>query len=284
MSELIQPVKNGVIDQTSSTKETTAKNTLGKDAFLQLLVAQMKYQDPLNPATNTEYIAQLATFSQLEQMQNLNAMASNSQALSLVGKYVIVKTKSDLGNINYISGRVDYVNMSNNKARISVNGKLYSIEDIDSVIDDTYILEQGRPRIDKKAELEYDAKNPSDIVFEVYQGEGEAKADEVAVIVENTLLDSSVVTLKDNKVIIDKSVFQKAPNGVYKVTVIFNDPLTTVVKDMVTITVKNSDVVPGDDDVDDEDQTGDENTVTDEVVPGDVTEEKPAEPENESQL
>ncbi|HPU64117.1 MAG TPA: flagellar hook capping FlgD N-terminal domain-containing protein, partial [Mobilitalea sp.] len=183
MSELIQPVKNGVIEQTksSSTKEATAKNTLGKDAFLQLLVAQMKYQDPLNPASNTEYIAQLATFSQLEQMQNLNAMASNSQALSLVGKNVIVKTKSDTGNINYVSGRVDFVNISNNKARISINGKLYSIEDIDSVIDDTYILEQGRPRIDKKAELEYDAKNPSDIIFEVYQGDGEAKADEVAV-------------------------------------------------------------------------------------------------------
>ena len=68
MSELIKPVKNGVIEQANRTStESKAKNELGKDAFLQLLVTQMKYQDPLNPSSNTEYIAQLATFSQLEQ-------------------------------------------------------------------------------------------------------------------------------------------------------------------------------------------------------------------------
>ena len=108
MGELIQPVKNGQIEKSSSSsvKENKSKNTLGKDAFLQLLVTQMKYQDPLNPSSNTEYVAQLATFSQLEQMQNLNAMATNSQALSLVGKYVVVKTTSDTGYVNYIDGRV----------------------------------------------------------------------------------------------------------------------------------------------------------------------------------
>ena len=79
MSELIKPVKNGVIEQANRTStESKAKNELGKDAFLQLLVTQMKYQDPLNPSSNTEYIAQLATFSQLEQMQNISAMTSTS--------------------------------------------------------------------------------------------------------------------------------------------------------------------------------------------------------------
>lgn len=245
MSELIKTVKNGVIEQTNkSTKDTSAKNTLGKDAFLQLLVTQMKYQDPLNPSSNTEYIAQLATFSQLEQMQNLGAITSNSQALNLVGKNVIVKTRSETGNVNYISGKVDFVNITNGKARMSINGNLYSIEDLDSVIDDTYILEKGRPGIAKKVDLEYDAKEPTDLSFEVYMGEGDSLADDVAVIVDKTLLDPSVITIKDNKVIIDKSVFEKAPNGTYQVTVMFNDVLLTVVKDMVTITVKNSEVVP----------------------------------------
>lgn len=245
MSELIKTVKDGVIEQSNVlVKDNTAKNTLGKDAFLQLLVTQMKYQDPLNPSSNTEYIAQLATFSQLEQMQNISAMASNSQALNLVGKNVIVKTKSETGYINYVSGRVDFVNITNGKARLSINGNLYSIEDLDSVIDESYILEKGRPHIVQKADLEYDAEDPSDISFEVHMGEGDSKADDVAVIVDNTLLDPSVVSVKDNMVIIDKSVFEKAPNGTYKVAVMFNDILLTVVKDMITITVKNSTAVP----------------------------------------
>lgn len=60
---------------------TKANDELGKDAFLQLLVAQMKYQDPLDPQDNSEYIAELANFSALEQMTNV---ASNLEKLSTV--------------------------------------------------------------------------------------------------------------------------------------------------------------------------------------------------------
>lgn len=246
MGELIQSVQKGVIEQTknSAVKDGKGKNQLGKDAFLQLLVTQMKYQDPLNPSTDTEYIAQLATFSQLEQMQNLGTLTTNSQAFSLVGKNVIVKTESEAGNINYISGRVDFVNVTGGKAQISINGKLYPVENLDSVIDETYLLDAGRPRIDEKAELTYDAEDPKDLTFTVYLGEGESLADDVAVMIDTTLLDSSVITLKDNKITIDKSVFENAPNGSYKVTVAFNDPLLTTVRDKVSVTVKNSSVVP----------------------------------------
>lgn len=243
MSELIQPVNNGKIEKTSNTAGTSkasADNTLGKDAFLKLLVTQMKYQDPLNPSTDTEYIAQLATFSQLEQLQNLSNMTSNSQALSLVGKNVVIKTESSSGSTKYISGTVDYVTVSGGKAYLSVDGKLYSIDDLNSVIDETYILEMGRPFIEKKAELVYDAENPADISFKVNLGDGESKADEVALWLNGKLLDSSVVSLKDSTIVIDKSVFENLSDGTYDITVRFNDPLLTLVKNMVTVTVKNS--------------------------------------------
>ena len=64
-------VENGKIVETasqSSTKKAADKSGMDKDAFLQLLVAQMKYQDPLEPTSNTEYISQYATFSQVEQI------------------------------------------------------------------------------------------------------------------------------------------------------------------------------------------------------------------------
>ena len=109
---LIQPIKDGKVENTaieSTKKETKGTSELGKDAFLQLLVAQMKYQDPLNPTSDTEYIAQLAQFSQLEQMQNLAKTNENSQMFSLVGKEVCVSSENEDGTLNYKQGIVEGV-------------------------------------------------------------------------------------------------------------------------------------------------------------------------------
>ena len=65
----------------SQTAVAKATNDLDKDAFLQLLVAQMKYQDPLDPQDNSAFVAELAQFSALEQMTNV---ATNLEELSVV--------------------------------------------------------------------------------------------------------------------------------------------------------------------------------------------------------
>jgi flagellar basal-body rod modification protein FlgD len=67
----------------ASTSQATTKNSLGKDDFLKLLVAQMKNQDPMNPTDSTASIAQLAQFSSLEQMTNIaTAMNTLSQSMT----------------------------------------------------------------------------------------------------------------------------------------------------------------------------------------------------------
>lgn len=124
-----------------SLSSATAKDgtSLDKDAFLQLLVAQMKYQDPLEPTENTEYISQLATFSELEEMQNMTSGMSLQRASGLVGKEVVVKTtNASTGNTEYASGMVDYVVYENNKAYVSINESLYSVDDVYEVIDTNY--------------------------------------------------------------------------------------------------------------------------------------------------
>lgn len=62
-----------VADATAQTAAptTTGSDSLGKDAFLKLLVAQLRYQDPLNPAEGAEFIAQTAQFTQVEKLQEV---------------------------------------------------------------------------------------------------------------------------------------------------------------------------------------------------------------------
>ena len=141
---LVAPVENGKIVETAS--QTSVKNStkssksgMDKEAFLQLLVAQMKYQDPLEPTSNTEYISQYAQFSQVEQMQNMSSSMDLQRASSLVGKEVYIKTTTSSGETKLVQGRVDYVSYENNKAYLYINEKKYSIDDLDSIVDANYL-------------------------------------------------------------------------------------------------------------------------------------------------
>jgi flagellar basal-body rod modification protein FlgD len=93
---------SGVNNTATTTTATTSKtNALGQDQFLTLLVAQLQNQDPLNPADATEFTTQLAQYSQLEQLFNLNdsmdqlTTAQNNSdrlsALNLIGQDVVVE-------------------------------------------------------------------------------------------------------------------------------------------------------------------------------------------------
>ena len=141
---LVAPVENGKIvetaSQTSVSKAAKSSSGMDKEAFLQLLVAQMKYQDPLEPTDNTEYISQLATFSQLEETQNMQASLQEMEANSLVGKQVVLRvTSSATGETSDVTGTVDSVIHENNKTYLMVNNNLYSIDDLYSVMDDSYM-------------------------------------------------------------------------------------------------------------------------------------------------
>lgn len=143
---VVQKVEDGKFVESNSAaslakakEKLNGSNSLDKDAFLQLLVAQMKYQDPLEPTSNTEYISQYATFSELEQMQNMSASMDLFRASSLVGETVLLKVRDSQGRTTNVQGNVDYVVYEKNKAYLSVNGDLYSMDDLDTVADPTYL-------------------------------------------------------------------------------------------------------------------------------------------------
>lgn len=114
MSDLISSGIFGGLDSSYGVQEKTEKsNDLGKDAFLQLLVTQLQYQDPTKPMEDREFITQLAQFSSLEQMQNLNKASNESGANAMVGKFVSTSVyNAGTGKIEDVGGFVTGIRKS----------------------------------------------------------------------------------------------------------------------------------------------------------------------------
>lgn len=141
---LWQKVENGQLVDTSaaatSASSESKTNDLDKQDFLNLLVAQMKYQDPLEPQSNTEYVTQLATFTQVEAIENMSYTAESLQASELVGKTVIMRpTNSVTGETSYVTGVVDYMMKEGSNVYLSVGGSLYKLDDLYTVAENEYM-------------------------------------------------------------------------------------------------------------------------------------------------
>ena len=126
---------------TSTTKAiTTATNdTLGKDAFLKLLIAELSNQDPLNPMEDREFVSQMATFSSLEQMQNMNstletmAEANKFSAVQYIGKAVAF-TKGEGEEAGQVAAIVNHVWFDpGGKVILDTTEGEVSLEDVEGV-------------------------------------------------------------------------------------------------------------------------------------------------------
>ena len=142
---LVAPFVDGQFQTNTASSNSLNKdketNTSGMDsnAFLTLLVAEMQNQDPLEPSSNTEWVSQYATFTQVSEIQNIGKDMSNIKAQDLVGQEVIMKVTGENGETDYVSGKVDYVTYEDGKAYLSIEDSLYSIDDLDTVASGEYM-------------------------------------------------------------------------------------------------------------------------------------------------
>lgn len=124
----------------ATTAMTTATNdTLGKDAFLKLLIAELSNQDPLNPMEDREFVSQMATFSSLEQMQNMNktlesmAEANKFSAVQYIGKAVAF-TKGEGTEATQVAAVVQNVWFDpNGKTILDTTEGEVALEDVEGV-------------------------------------------------------------------------------------------------------------------------------------------------------
>lgn len=118
MSTAVSNVTTGLenVVGTSSSSTTSSTKTMGKDDFMKLLLAQLKNQDPLKPMDGTDFAVQLAQFSSLEQLNNMNTEIKNqginqmtlgyAQSVNMIGKEVIAQK----GNTIQVDGATADVN------------------------------------------------------------------------------------------------------------------------------------------------------------------------------
>lgn len=119
---------NSVQSEANQQAVSQSNDEMGKDQFLQLLVAQLQNQDPLNPMDSTDFTAQLAQFSSLEELQNVNgnlenisaiqSSLNNSQAVSFIGK-VVTSSGSEFEKKNGVSDKI-YFNLKDDAAVVNI--------------------------------------------------------------------------------------------------------------------------------------------------------------------
>ncbi|MDB6052999.1 MAG: flgD [Verrucomicrobiales bacterium] len=124
----------GTSDSTQLTRIPT--QTLGQQDFLKLLVTQMTSQDPMNPQKDTDFIAQMASFSNLEQSKNMGADISTmlgaeqiTQANSLIGRTVSLQ----VNNSTRSSGVVTAVQVQAGKPQVVVDGQSYDLSKVTNI-------------------------------------------------------------------------------------------------------------------------------------------------------
>ncbi len=120
---------------TSTTTSSSSNTLIDFESFLSLLTTELKYQDPTEPVSSTEFVSQMAQLSSLTQLNNINNSLGSSQAYSLLGKTVSYQTTDSSGNTVTVSGTVDSVVTSSGSSYLVIDGtkvELSSIVQVDA--------------------------------------------------------------------------------------------------------------------------------------------------------
>ncbi|MGI6567171.1 MAG: flagellar hook assembly protein FlgD [Firmicutes bacterium] len=131
----------GASTYSSRAEDSRKHNELGKNDFLRLLTIQLKYQDPMDPVKDHDFIAQLAQFSALEQTENLSQVMERfvasqekmgivAQATGLLGKEVVVINSATQETA---TGIVSSIRFADGVPQLQVNGETYFLWEVQSI-------------------------------------------------------------------------------------------------------------------------------------------------------
>ncbi|MDE6726629.1 MAG: hypothetical protein K2J80_01670 [Oscillospiraceae bacterium] len=131
-STTIDDIRKSTYEKYKDKFKDSTDDLVNSETFLNLMVAEMTNQDPLEPTSNTEFITQLASFSQLSYMKDSSKYALANYASSLVGK-VVTATKPDGKNQLTKTGVVESVSKNGDTYNIVIDGEMFDISKVTKV-------------------------------------------------------------------------------------------------------------------------------------------------------
>jgi flagellar basal-body rod modification protein FlgD len=125
---------NNVSSRTTSSDTISGpQQTLTQNNFLQLLVAQMQNQDPMNPQSDTQMASQMAQFTALQQSSDMSSSLSMLQANSLIGSTVTLQLDSQHTASGVVQGVQLGASSSDGTPQVVVNGTAYDLKQVLSI-------------------------------------------------------------------------------------------------------------------------------------------------------
>ena len=152
-----------------------SKSELGKDAFMKILIAQLANQNPLEPMNDTDFIAQMAQFSSLENMQNIAGSMAQNNAYSMIGKYVSFINPDTLQEV---AGKVSSVFMENGEPRLQVGDFVLTMKAVISVYDADFFKDRIVEETEQEELIEEDDTEMTDQVDQGDQIDQAGQTDE----------------------------------------------------------------------------------------------------------
>lgn len=129
-------VTNSSVGSTSDSSLQLPTKALGQSDFLKLLSTQLSTQDPLNPVKDTDFIAQLAQFSALQQNQAINANTADmrsTQAFATAAQLVGKTVELQVSDTATLTGVVTGMKMDSGVPKLVVNGAAFDLSQVNSV-------------------------------------------------------------------------------------------------------------------------------------------------------
>lgn len=191
-------------DNTLNNSNTTRKtdSTLGKDDFLKLLVTQLQNQDPLKPMEDKEFIAQMAQFSSLEQMQNLFKITQFQQATTMIGLDIKAEVFNENGLQELVYGKVISSREISGEMYLTLSdGRLIKTTEVKAVLGAAGLYQEALSMVGR------------DVYVKKYNTNGEVIALEQMEIKEVKITEEGQIKLitTDNKEISMSDIFNIAP-------------------------------------------------------------------------